>query len=103
MVGGVNAAATFAVIPLGAVWLLTREPRPAAHAADAVVAGRSRSWAPLWWLVPLFVLGAYSPPFLDFIESASITTFPTTLFDALRGTSNWVPVRRRRRRGPATT
>src|SRR3546814_18394969 len=34
---------------------------------------------------------AYSPPFLDFIESASVTTFPTTLFDALRGTPAWVP------------
>ena len=45
----------------------------------------------LWWLVPLFTLGAYSPAFLDFIESAAVTTFPTTLFDALRGTSNWVP------------
>ena len=41
--------------------------------------------------MPLFLLGAYSPPFLDFIESASVTTFPTTLFDALRGTSAWVP------------
>lgn len=36
-------------------------------------------------------MGSYSPPFLDFIESASVTTFPTTLVDALRGTSNWVP------------
>ena len=36
-------------------------------------------------------MGAYSPPFLDYIESAANTTFPTTLFDALRGTSNWVP------------
>ena len=90
MVGGVNAAATFAVLPLGVVWLLTRAPGP-----------RRRSlmlWWPLftalgtlWWLVPLFVMGAYSPPFLDFIETASITTFPTTLFDALRGTSAWVP------------
>ena len=89
-VGGVNAAATFAVLPLGVLWLLTRTPGP-----------RRRSmmlWWPVftavgtvWWLVPLFVLGAYSPPFLDFIESASTTTFPGTLFDALRGTSNWVP------------
>ena len=89
MVGGVNAAATFAVLPLGVLWLLTRTPGP-----------RRRTmmlWWPaftllgtLWWLVPLFVLGAYSPPFLDFIESASNTTFPTTLFDALRGTSDWV-------------
>jgi arabinofuranan 3-O-arabinosyltransferase len=90
MVGGVNAAATSAVLPLGVVWLLTREPGP-----------RRRSmmlWWPvftvlgtLWWLVPLFLLGAYSPPFLDFIETASVTTYPTTLADALRGTSDWVP------------
>jgi arabinofuranan 3-O-arabinosyltransferase len=88
-VGGVNAAASFAVLPLGALWLLTRSPGP-----------RRRTmmlWWPvftalgtLWWLVPLALMGAYSPPFLDFIESASNTTFPTTLFDSLRGTSNWV-------------
>ncbi len=90
MVGGVNAAATSAVLPLGVLWLLTRSPGP-----------RRRSlmgwWAlltllgTLWWLVPLFLLGGYSPPFLDYIESSANTTFPTTLFDSLRGTSNWVP------------
>lgn len=90
MVGGVNAAATSAVLPLGALWLLTRQPGP-----------RRRSlmlWWPvftivgtLWWLIPLFLLGAYSPPFLDYIEAAANTTATTTLFDALRGTSNWVP------------
>lgn len=89
MVGGVNAVATFAVIPLGVIWLLTREPGP-----------RRRSmmfWWPVftllvtaWWLVPLFSMGAYSPPFLDYIETASVTTLPTTLFDALRGTSAWI-------------
>ena len=45
----------------------------------------------LWWLAPLFTLGAYGPPFLDFIETAAVTTYPTDLVDALRGTSNWVP------------
>lgn len=89
-VGGVNAAATFAVIPLGVVWLVTRQP-----------GGRRRTlmtWWPvfvlagtLWWLVPLLLLGRYSPPFLDFIESSAVTTVPTTLFDVLRGTSHWVP------------
>ncbi|CAB4963212.1 unannotated protein [freshwater metagenome] len=89
-VGGVNAAATFAVLPLGAVWLLTRSPGPRRRALMTwwpilVVAGTA------WWLVPLLLLGTYSPPFLDFIETASITTFPTTPFDVLRGTSHWVP------------
>ncbi len=89
MVGGVNAAATFAVLPVGMIWLLTRTP-----------GARRRSmliWWPvftllgtLWWLVPLFALGAYSPPFLEYIESASVTTIPTNLFDAWRGTSDWV-------------
>lgn len=90
MVGGVNAAATSAVLPLGALWLLTRSAGPRRR--------QMMIWWPvftllgtLWWLVPLFLLGSYSPPFLDFIESAGITTFPTTPFDALRGTSNWVP------------
>jgi arabinofuranan 3-O-arabinosyltransferase len=90
MVGGVNAAATFAVVPLAALWLLTRTPGPRRRSMMTwwpvlVVVGTA------WWLVPLFVLGAYSPPFLDFIESAANTTFSTALFDALRGTSNWVP------------
>lgn len=90
MVGGVNAAATAAVLPLGAIWLLTRKP-----------GARRRSlmlWWPvftamgtLWWLVPLFLLGSYSPPFLDYIESATVTTFPTTISDAFRGTSAWTP------------
>lgn len=89
-VGGVNAAATFAVVPLGVVWLLTRSPGP-----------RRRSlmfWWPtytllacLWWLLPLVILGRYSPPFLDYIETADVTTFPTTIFNALRGTSHWIP------------
>lgn len=90
MVGGVNAAATAAVLPLGVLWLLTRGAGPRRR--------RLMLWWPvftllgtLWWLIPLFLLGAYSPPFLDFIESASVTTFPTTPFDALRGTSAWVP------------
>lgn len=87
-VGGVNAVATFAVIPLAALWLLLSPP------------GRRRrimmlTWpgfvllGTAWWLGPLFVLGRWSPPFLDFIESASLTSFSTTLLDGLRGTSNW--------------
>ena len=89
MVGGVNAVATAAVLPLGIVWLLTRTPGPRRR--------QLMVWWPvftflatLWWLVPLFLLGAYSPPFLEYIESASVTTVTANLFDGLRGTSNWV-------------
>ncbi len=89
-VGGVNAVATFAVIPLGAVWLLTAPRGPRRRALML--------WWPLlvllgtlWWLIPLVLLGSVSPPFLDFIESSNVTTFAATLVDALRGTTNWVP------------
>lgn len=89
MVGGVNAAATSAVLPLGVLWLLTRERGPRRRAL-LVWWPVFTAVATLWWLVPLFTLGAYSPPFLDFIESAGVTTFPATPFDALRGTTAWV-------------
>ncbi len=89
-VGGVNAAATSAVLPLGVLLILMAAPGP-----------RRRTlmlWWPgfvllgtVWWWGPLLVLGKYSPPFLDFIESASTTTFAATAFDALRGTTNWLP------------
>lgn len=89
-IGGVNAAATFAVIPLGALWLLLAPAGPRRR--------RLMLWwsamvflATAWWLVPLFLLGRYSPPFLDYIESAANTTIATDLFDALRGTTNWLP------------
>lgn len=89
-VGGVNAVATFAVIPLGALWLLMAPPSPQRRSM--------MRWWPalvllgtLWWLGPLLLLGRYSPPFLDFIESASTTTGVATAYDALRGTTNWIP------------
>ncbi len=89
-VGGVNAAATSAVLPLGVLLVLMAPPGP-----------RRRSlmvWWPgfvlvgtVWWWAPLLLLGRFSPPFLDFIESSSTTTFAATAFDALRGTTNWLP------------
>ena len=102
MVGGVNAAATFAVLPLGVLWLLTRSPAPAAR--------RMMLWWPvftllatLWWLVPLFLLGAYSPPFLDFIESAGDHHHPHRPRRRPARHLELGALRRRRRRGPATT
>ncbi|MBC7630266.1 alpha-(1-_3)-arabinofuranosyltransferase family protein [Aeromicrobium sp.] len=87
--GGANAAATAAVLPLGALWILVASRGPRRRALV-------RWWPPLvvlgtlWWLIPLMLLGRYSPPFLDYIETASVTAFATDLFDVLRGTVNWV-------------
>jgi len=87
--GGVNAVASAAVLPLGAWWILTRfRGRRLASMLGwwslAVVA------ATLWWAIPLLVLGQYSPPFLDWIESASVTTSITAPDTIVRGTSQWV-------------
>ncbi|SDS82474.1 arabinofuranan 3-O-arabinosyltransferase [Corynebacterium timonense] len=62
-----------------------------------------RAWAPLalwsagtalvsaWWIGPLLVLGRYSPPFLEFIESAAVTTQWLNPVEILRGTTSWAP------------
>ena len=86
--GGVNAAATFAVIPLGAIWLIMAD-RGLRRRTMMIAWPAFVLMGTLWWLIPLLILGKYSPPFLDFIESAALTTFAANLFDALRGTSNW--------------
>lgn len=89
LAGGVNAVATGAVLPLGLLWILLS------------LRGRRRwvllGWwvlavalATLWWAVPLLLLGRYSPPFLDWIESSSVTTLITSPDTVLRGTSQWV-------------
>ncbi|MGY1714456.1 alpha-(1-_3)-arabinofuranosyltransferase family protein [Geodermatophilus sp. SYSU D01106] len=88
--GGVNAVAAAAVLPLPVLWLLTRRPgrarrRLAAWWALAVVL------ATAWWAGPLLLLGRYSVPFLDLIETAATTTAPTDLLSVLRGTDHWVP------------
>lgn len=87
--GGVNAVAVAATLPLGVLWLLTRS-------------GGSEKWkllgwwtgftvvATAWWWAPLLLLGRYSPPFLDYIENARITTLPTDISRTLLGVSDWV-------------
>ncbi len=87
--GGVNAAADLAAVVPAALWLLTRRvSRDSIRLALWAVAGAVL--ATLWWVVPLLLLGRYSPPFLDYIENARITTSTTALAETLRGTSDWV-------------
>ena len=87
--GGVNAIAVVAVLPLGVIWILTRAAGPRKW--------RLLGWwtlftglATLWWAGPLLLLGRYSPPFLDYIENATITSIPTGLSRTIVGESDWV-------------
>ena len=86
--GGVNATATiFAVLP-AAIWLLTRRTwwrSPLTWVWGVLVLA-----ATSWWLIPLLVLGGYSPPFLDWIENAQTVTAQIGLLDVLRGTTHWL-------------
>ncbi|MCU1593046.1 MAG: hypothetical protein JWO12_438, partial [Frankiales bacterium] len=87
--GAVNAAAVLAALPPAILWLLTRARGP----RRSSLLGwwfACLALATLWWVVPLVLLGKYSPPFLDYIENSSITTSVTSLVEALRGTSDWV-------------
>jgi arabinofuranan 3-O-arabinosyltransferase len=87
--GGVNGAMVLMVLVLPALWLLTRR-----FTADHV---RLVAWwcagvaaCVLWWLLPLLLLGRYSLPFLNYIESSANTTAVVSLFQAVRGTNQWV-------------
>jgi arabinofuranan 3-O-arabinosyltransferase len=87
--GGVNATATLAILPVPLMWLLTR--------TSGARRRRLVGWwsaccalACLWWLIPLLLLGKYSPPFLDWIESSQVTTRNTTLIGAMRGADHWI-------------
>jgi arabinofuranan 3-O-arabinosyltransferase len=86
--GGANAALTLAVLPVPALWLLTR-PRGVRLRLGAWWA-LAVTLATLWWTIPLLLLGRYGAPFLDYIESAANTTAPVSLTQALRGTSDWI-------------
>lgn len=88
-VGGVNAVATSAVLPLAALFLLTRPSSPRKRRLAAWWAG-SVLLATAWWTGPLLLLREYSPPFLDYIETAAVTTSTTGLLSTLKGTSQWV-------------
>ncbi len=87
-VGGVNAVGVVRGDAARRPWLLTAaRPR---RRTDAVVAAFV-ALATLWWLVPLLLLGRYSPPFLDYIESASAPPFGATASTRCVARRNWVP------------
>ncbi|WP_245974829.1 DUF3367 domain-containing protein [Corynebacterium alimapuense] len=90
--GAVNATATLAAcLPAGIVlvWRILRRDQGALAATAAWLAGCL--FVSLWWIGPLLILGRYSAPFTDFIESSFVTTRWLNLVEILRGTTSWAP------------
>lgn len=87
--GGVNGASSFAVLPLVALWFLTRSPGPDRRRLLAWWSGGAVA-ATLWWFLPLVVAVRYGVRFTDYTEQASLTTATTSATEVLRGTDNWI-------------
>ena len=89
LMGGSNAAAVVAVLPLGVIWLVTRQPGP-----------RRRSLASWWvaavamacsfWLVSLLFVQHFGYNYLPYTETSIDTTATASVFESLRGASYWV-------------
>lgn len=87
--GGVNATASLVAFVPALVFLLSA---PAGRRR-----GRALCWwlagiglGAAWWLAPLGILGRYAYPFLDYIETASVTTAVASLPNVLRGAAHWI-------------
>ena len=89
LIGGVNAVATGAALILPALWFLTRRWDRRTVLAGVAWLGFVMAVS-LWWFLPLLQLGRYSPPFLDWIEDAAVTTATSSVFESFRGTSPWL-------------
>ncbi|MEU3019622.1 alpha-(1-_3)-arabinofuranosyltransferase [Nocardiopsis sp. NPDC007018] len=89
MCGGTNAASELAVLVVPGLYLLTRERGPRKR--------RLILWwsvalvlASAWYIAPLLLMSRYVYSFMPYTEDAAVTTGITSLFNALRGTSNWM-------------
>lgn len=89
LIGGVNAVATGAALILPTLWFVTRRRDRRTVLAGAAWLGLVTAVS-LWWFLPLLQLGRYSPPFLDWIENAGVTTSTASVFESFRGTSPWL-------------
>jgi arabinofuranan 3-O-arabinosyltransferase len=89
LVGGMNASVTLAILPAPLLFILTRQKGP-----------RRRSlllwwllsvvFATFWWMAGLYLYGAYTSNDLRFTETVAATTLPTSLFNILRGSADWL-------------
>lgn len=84
--GAVNAAATLAALVPALIVLIWRR-----QITRGLIWCAGTLALSVWWLVPLIILGRFSPPFTEFIESATTTTRWLGLLEVLRGTTSWAP------------
>lgn len=87
--GGVNAVENLAALPLPALFVLATVRRPAGGRLAVWWVG-GVAFAAAWWMLPLLVLGKYSPPFLDYIETSIAVVQPLGWVNTLRGADHWV-------------
>ncbi len=87
LIGGVNVAASLAVLPAPLLYLLTRRSRPRGLLTWWLVAV---GLANFLWVVPLILQGHYGLNFLPFEETAKTTTSTASASEALLGTSGWL-------------
>lgn len=86
--GGVNGAATFLVLAVPVLYLLTREPGPRRRGLTLWWGGLVVA-ATLWWIGPLLLQQRYGLDFLSVTEQAAATTQANSLGQILRGTAYW--------------
>ncbi|MGP6175296.1 DUF3367 domain-containing protein [Corynebacterium sp. A21] len=90
--GAVNATATLAAcVPAGLLlfWRILHRAHWGWRALGVWLLGCLA--VSLWWIGPLLVLGRYSAPFTDHIESSYVTTRWLNPLEILRGTTSWSP------------
>jgi arabinofuranan 3-O-arabinosyltransferase len=89
LIGGINAGATLAILPLPALFLLTRT-RGRRRRSLIRWWALSVTAAIAWWLIPLLIDSSYSYNFLAYIERAANTTSTTSAPAVLGGMADWV-------------
>ena len=76
--GGVNAVENLAAFPLPLFVVLATIRRPGGARLVRWWLGAA-AIASAWWMLPLLVLGRYSPPFLDYIETSAAVVRPARM------------------------
>lgn len=87
--GGVNAASTFAALPMAILFITTRSPGSLRRRLLAWWVGLTLL-ATAWWTIPLIFQQRYGFNFLPLTERASTTAVASSGENIARGTSFWL-------------